>query len=87
MSQCVPSWDVDENPPPLPRSLSLRSSSNSTANLDVPMSVHSPIFNSFFFFVKQVYRICLERDMFGLTLSLTELQSNDVILENLHFNY
>ncbi|KAK2413863.1 phytochrome interacting factor [Trifolium repens] len=37
MSQCVPSWDVDENPPPLPRSLSLRSSSNSTANLDVPM--------------------------------------------------
>jgi hypothetical protein len=25
--------------------------------------------------------------MFGLTLSLTELQSNDVILENLHFNY
>ncbi|CAJ2669866.1 unnamed protein product [Trifolium pratense] len=37
MSQCVPSWDVDENPPPLPRTLSLRSSSNSTATLDVPM--------------------------------------------------
>ncbi|KAK7293386.1 hypothetical protein RJT34_16251 [Clitoria ternatea] len=34
MSQCVPSWDVDDNPPP-PR-LSLRSNSNSTAP-DVPM--------------------------------------------------
>ncbi|OIV98721.1 hypothetical protein TanjilG_24892 [Lupinus angustifolius] len=35
MSQCVPSWDVDENNPPPPR-LSLRSNSNSTAT-DVPM--------------------------------------------------
>ncbi|RDX63516.1 Transcription factor UNE10, partial [Mucuna pruriens] len=34
MSQCVPSWDVDDNPPP-PR-VSLRSNSNSTAP-DVPM--------------------------------------------------
>ncbi|XP_027925895.1 transcription factor UNE10 isoform X1 [Vigna unguiculata] len=34
MSQCVPSWDVDDNPPP-PR-LSLRSNSTSTAP-DVPM--------------------------------------------------
>ncbi|KAL2336866.1 hypothetical protein Fmac_011312 [Flemingia macrophylla] len=34
MSQCVPSWDVDDNTPP-PR-LSLRSNSNSTAP-DVPM--------------------------------------------------
>ncbi|KAE9622075.1 putative transcription factor bHLH family [Lupinus albus] len=35
MSQCVPSWDVDDNNPPPPR-LSLRSNSNSTAT-DVPM--------------------------------------------------
>ncbi|KAM4072109.1 hypothetical protein ACB094_11G113000 [Castanea mollissima] len=35
MSQCVPSWDFDENPSPTPR-LSLRSNSNSTAP-DVPM--------------------------------------------------
>ncbi|XP_065616051.1 transcription factor UNE10-like [Quercus suber] len=35
MSQCVPSWDFDENPSHIPR-LSLRSNSNSTAP-DVPM--------------------------------------------------
>lgn len=37
MSQCVPSWDVDENSQPPPRSVSLRSNSNSTNPHDVPM--------------------------------------------------
>jgi len=40
MSQCVPSWDLDDNPPS-PR-LSLRSNSNSNSNStapDVPMLV------------------------------------------------
>ncbi|XP_058736799.1 transcription factor UNE10-like [Vicia villosa] len=37
MSQCVPSWEVDENPQSHARSASLRSNSNSTAPHDVPM--------------------------------------------------
>lgn len=79
MSQCVPSWEVDENPQSHARSASLRSNSNSTAPHDVPMSA---LFSVYSFYLKNLIvklHVWIDTDVEIFTRAVTKLLVSDFV--------